>query len=119
MVSRYSPGVCPPVLRAHTTFSVVDMMAAGVLLIDALSSGLLGIASLLPDNLQVAGGVEYTVTFLHAVMILGESSLLSLGNERVHRDSSTVMTKETDESCDRYFKLLEKDPRQITANILG
>lgn len=71
------PNVCTAVLRAHSTSSVVDMMAAGVLLIDALSSGLLGIASHLPDYLNIAGQVEFTVTFLHALMLLGECSMLS------------------------------------------
>lgn len=78
MFPRFFPDVCRAVLRAHTTASVIDMMAAGVLLIDALSSGLLGIAPLLPENLNAAGQVELTVSFLHGAMLLGECSLLYL-----------------------------------------
>lgn len=50
-------------------------MTAGVILIDAVSSGLLGIAALLPDNISLGQNVGDTVACLHILVLVGKSSL--------------------------------------------
>lgn len=52
-------------------------MTAVVVLIDAVSSGLLGIASHLSHNASLGNQVGTAVTYLHVLVLVGESLLPS------------------------------------------
>lgn len=56
-------------------------MAAGVLLVDAVSSVLLGITSIKTENEELAIQVNLIVGYLHVLVFLGEPCLLFSGRK--------------------------------------